>query len=175
MADSADPNPHESVYLEHALRVLAWHEARSEAFISRAVALLGFAGVLLALLLQVLTREGFTLGIVTWILVGGEVSALVISATFALLVMTGQKSEAPEIDQLRTWWSEYLDGKRSGDPTANITETYLSGSKRDNDSLLETAMAAADRRAKYFQRALLALSTSIVLLGGLAINVAARS
>lgn len=175
MADSSDPNPHESVYLEHALRVLAWHEARSEAFISRAVALLGFAGVLLALLLQVLTREGFTLGIITWLLVVGEVIALIATAGLALVVMMGRRAEAPSIDQIRTWWTQHLEGARSEDPTPSIVETFLWGTQPHADSPLETAKAAADQRGDEFKCALIALVVAIVLLGGLAIDVAART
>lgn len=173
--DEPQPNRHEGVYLEHALRVLAWHESRSEAFISRAVALLGFAGVLLALLLQVLTREGYTLGVATWFLVMGQVVSLLVAASLALSVMVGQKSEAPSIDQIRTWWSEHLRGASGQDPTPSIVETFLWGSEPQSDSPLHVAKAAADTRAKRFRHTLVALLVALALLGGTVIDVAVRS
>jgi hypothetical protein len=170
-----DHEQHEDVYLDQARWLLAWHERRSEAFMTRAVGLLGLVGVLDALLLQQVSRTNGPDGATGWVLLTVTLVALLVAAAFSLLTLTSQEIVAPSVGQLREWWVKYLSGDGQESPKADVAENVLHGTTPDSTSPLDAAKHAASARATHFKRAVFAMAAALLLLALFVAQVAAAA
>jgi hypothetical protein len=154
---------------------LEWHNRRSEGFVNRAVGVLGFDGVALALIIRAPGSGTANPSVLAWTLIGLVLTAFVVSAAFALATMWAVGVTAPSPDQLRGWWDRYRQSPRNGSAAPNIAESFLDSIGTSGPSPVAAAKAAADRRAKRFKFALAALAVATPLLALLAVDVLART
>lgn len=166
--DSAD-------FIEQARWLLEWHNARSEALTTRAVALLGFVGVILALLLQGSGLKGIDPSRWTWALLVASVFALLISATFALRTISPQVTAMPKVSQLREWWAAHRAEPHPGTATPQIAESLLNGMRVNEESAVSAALEHANSRAKSFSWSIRSMLVALVLLSLLLINILLNS
>ena len=67
---SSTPSAQAALFMEHARWVMEWHNKRAEGAATRAVAVLGFAGVTMALLVQGASLDGLEPTGWTWLFAG---------------------------------------------------------------------------------------------------------
>lgn len=159
-------------FIAHARWLVDYHNKRSDQLGTRAVALLGFSGVIIVLLtrgvdLAVQLEPNFGL----WAALGVTLAALVATAVLALLTITTREVVAPSVVQTRDRWARYVSGARRGTALADIAETYLNSTDLEGASPLSSAKSEADDRAARFRWALRALL--VALLGVVALIVQA--
>lgn len=160
------------VFIEQARWLLEYHDRRSESVSTRAVALLGFAGVVLALLLQarlpdrvVVTGCIKTLFVVT-------VAAVLVTAGLCVYVLTTRQLIAPAVGQLRKNWRSWALSPRSrGSAASDVAESLLRGKRLEKESPLDATINAANRRASAFSWAVRALALALFPLTVLLIAV----
>ena len=129
-----------------------WHNKRSDGFSSRSVAVLGFTGVILALLPGALALPDgveVTQGI-RWCLIA-TAPLLLITGTLCLFAFAPQQSGLSSISQLRSQWRDFASGKRRAETGANIAESLLHGESVTASSPVEIAMWEANRRGGWFK------------------------
>lgn len=165
----------EVAYLEHARWLLEWHERRSEAFITRASALLAFIGVLLALVLQLITKPHLNYSCWTWTFLGGCLVAFGVSGVSALVTLLGRQALVPSIQQVRKHWTDYLKKNGSESPSRDIAENFIVSLETDAQSPLSVAATSAGARACTFRISMIALAAGWVPLGALIVNVAMQA
>jgi hypothetical protein len=162
--DSAD-------FIDAARWLLEWHNRRSEAFTTRAVALLGFVGVVLALILQGADLKDVDGTAWTrWFLLLAVV-ALLVAALFALLTISSKPVAVPSVAQLRHWWGRHVQEPVKGSSGPLIAESLLNSSKITEVSAVSAAMEEADKRADRFQIAIWAMLVALVMLSALTLNI----
>lgn len=153
--------------IEQARWLLEWHNARSQAFEARAVAMLGFSGVVLALLPSSLDWLERVPGPGS-LLVGSLVFATLfatITAVLCVLVVRNRRVNAPGIEQLRLWWRDLAAGGDTRKPiSAHIAESLLHGRSPVADSPVDLAYREADQRGRLFRLASVSLLCSVVAL-----------
>jgi hypothetical protein len=164
-------NDESAEFIEHARWLLEWHNKRGEAFTTRAVALLGFNGVILALLLQGAGLEGIKATVWTWIWLGSSVTALLIAAVFSLLTITPTEMSMPGIPQLRHWWKAHAAEPHAGFAGPQIAESLLYSKDVTGRSPVSDAKDEADKRAKRFKVAITTMLVGFALLALLLFNV----
>ena len=162
--DSAD-------FIEQARWLLGWHNARSEAFTTRAVALLGFVGVILALLLQGSGLKGIDPSRWTWTFLVSAVLALLLSAFFALRTISPKITAMPKVSQLRDWWVAHSAEPHPGTAAPQIAESLLNGKGIEEVSAVSAALDHADSCAKSFTWSIRSMLVALVLLSLLLFNV----
>lgn len=168
-ADSSDKEI--EAFIAQARWLLDFHNKRSEGLGTRAVALLGFSGVMLALL-----SRGIDLAYklkpnaLLWVALVTTVVALVSTAVFALKTLSTREVSAPKVAQARTRWEEYVDGTRRGMVLADIAETYLNSTKPDGESPISLALQEANERAACLNKA---VTSIVVAFVGVAVLVVA--
>lgn len=167
--------PDAEVYIEQARWLLEWHNRRSEAFVNRAVGVIGFDGVALALILQAPNTDLAPPGVLAWILTGLILASIVISAAFAAATMWAVGVTAPSPDQLRGWWNRHRNNPQHGLAAPNIAESFLDSQGAAGDSPVAAAREAANRRTARLKLALAPLAATIPLLALLAVDVLARA
>lgn len=164
-----------SLFLEQARWLLEWHDRRAQGFHTRAGSLLGFSGVILALLLQAVTRlphttsgcaKAVTVGLVTL-----SVTLLLGTATLALWTLMPGASSVPEEAQLRRWWLSYYRNPTPYNGGAQLAHSFLDQEKSTAQSAVAAAMSAADKRAIRFAWTVRFALAAIVSTGLLALNV----
>jgi hypothetical protein len=170
--DASSGTDDAEAFIAQARWLLEWHNKRSDGFESRAVAILGFSGVIFALLAAgVDLPKGLKL---TW----GIKDALFLVAALLLItvvccisVLQPRSSVAPQIEQLRDQWRRQSEGLVRGKARQNIAESLLHGTQAEGSGPLERSMAEATARghrcalALYFMLAsLFALATVVVQL-----------
>lgn len=168
-------NDESSAFIEHARWLLEWHNRRGEAFTTRAVALLGFNGVILALLLQGAGLEGIVATNWTWTWLVMSVIALMAGALLSLLTITPTEMKMPGIPQLRHWWKAHSAEPYAGYTGPQIAESLLYSKDLTGRSPLSDAKAEADKRAKRFKWAVRAMLGGFVLLAFLLFNVTSQA
>ena len=162
------------VYIDQARWLLEWHNRRSEGFVNRAIGVLGFDGVALALVVQAPGSDTSSPSALGWTLIGLLLVAFVVSAAFALATLWSVGVTAPSPDQLRRWWDRHRKNPENGSAAPNIAESFLD-SLGGGMSPVATARDSADRRAKRFKFALAPLAIATPLLALLAVDVLART
>lgn len=160
-----------SLFIEQARWLLEWHNKRSGAFTTRAVAVLGFDGVVLALLLQGAGLDGLKASWWTWIFLVASMLGLLLTGLFALLTIAAKPVAAPSVQQLRHWW-----GKHAAEPVAGIygpqvAESLLNSGDITGVSAVSAAKEEADRRANRFAVCIWAMFGSVILIACLVTNV----
>lgn len=159
------------VFIAQARWLLEWHDRRSEAFITRAVALLGFDGVVLTLLIQGAALHGIKASAWTWGFLTISLLALLGSALFALLAIAPQEVAVPHVQQLRSWWGEHAGEPYPGSTAPRIAESLLNSAQISGDSAVSTIKGAADNRATRFKASLWFMFCAFVFLSCLFLNV----
>ena len=166
--DSAD-------FIEQARWLLGWHNARSEAFTTRAVALLGFVGVILALLLQGSGLKGIDPSRWTWTFLVSSVLALLLSASFALRTISPKTTAMPKVKPVaRLVGSSTSAALHPGSAAPQIAESLLNGKRIDEDSAVSAALDHADSCTKSFTRSIRSMLVALVVLALLLFNVLQR-
>ncbi len=133
-------------FSEHARWLHDYHEKRSDRLGQRAATLLGFAGVVAALL-----PAGFTLGkddidFTLWVrTVVVALVLLVLSAGCSLKTIAVRKATVQDVEQLRRQWHKYATGSGRGLVHAQIAHSYLGG---ESDPISD-ASDEADERATW--------------------------
>jgi len=156
------PDDEIAVFTEQGRWLFEYHDGRSESFCSRAVALLGFTGVILALLLRgsalprgidanCLLKTGFT----------SAVASLLITSVSCLATLRARRLNVPPVQQLRTNWYSWVGKKRRGSAAKDVTEMYLSAKNLDEDSALDWALKTASARGSWFGRAVFFMGLSL--------------
>lgn len=175
MSDGA-PKPDDGSieFLEQARWLLEWHNKRSEAITTRATALLGFVGVVLALLLQGSSIGGIEPRWWTWLLLVTSLVGLLATSVYALFAVLPKKVNMPSVSQLREWWSKKIAEPGRGQTGAQIAESILFGQNTDADSPISDAVEEATDRAVNFKVAAWALLCTFVPLSGLVLDVLTR-
>lgn len=158
-------------FTEQTRWLIEQHNARSEAFTTRAVALLGFEGVILALLLQGAGMDGMKASAWTWIWLALTVAPLFISACLCLWAIIPARTHMPSADQLRLWWKTHAAAPRAGFASPQIAESLLNSSDLTKPSPLSDARDDADLRGSRFKWALRLMLTSLLFLTLLLLNV----
>lgn len=159
-------------FAAHARWLLEWHNKRNDGFATRSVAVLGFTGVILALLPRGLDLSGplhMTGGIRACLI--ATAVFLLLTAAFCLLVLAPRTSNAPSVRHLREQWRKYIDAQDAPRPQAQITEGLLHGRSVDATSPVDLAFREANRRGRWFTFAVLSLGAALLFLTVLVIQV----
>lgn len=162
--DSAD-------FIDQARWLLEWHDRRSEAFTVRAVAVMGFVGVVLALLVQGAGLKGIKPTEWTWLFLGGSLITLALAGIFAVLTLAPHRNVAPSVNQLRSWWKDHANAPVLGTGGPNIAESLLNSRDLSAESAVSSAKAEADKRGKRFTIAFRFMVCSFVFLSLLFANI----
>lgn len=171
----SDSDQESQAFTEQARWLIDWHNRRSEAMATRAAALLGFVGVILALLLQGAT-SGVRPGALVFLSLGLTVLGLGVSAVYSLLALRPRPVGMPEPDNFRAWWSEYAaQAQKATSPRPKIAESLIRASGRSRESPLVSASAEASDRTGCFEVAAWALLVSLVPLVALVVTALAQA
>ena len=152
--------------------LLDWHNKRNDGFATRSVAILGFTGVILALLPRGLDPASglhVTAGI-RWTLIATTVF-LLLTAAWCLLVVAPQKTTAPSIEKLRAQWRDHAAGNTKHTAHGNIAESFLHGKDETGNSPIEQASAEATRRGRWFKFATFSMLAALACLAALVVQV----
>lgn len=164
------PNAQAALFMEHARWVMEWHNKRAEGAATRAVAVLGFAGVTLALLVQGAGLDGLEPTGWTWFFAWVGAGLVLLSSFFALLAISTKKVRMHNTAQLRSWWGDYL-GRPNQDFGPDLVETVLLSKQVTEDSPISTAEDEATNRVCWFKRSVWTLGIALLDLGALGLNV----
>ena len=157
-------------FLEQARGLLDFHQKRSDIAATRATALLGFVGVLVALSSAVLNVNknptGPTPAGEKWML-GITVALLLCTAILCLLVLTPRRTSIPEYQDLRTQWRAYDGTDSEGRVLAQAVHNLLGADNPDDDPVLRAA-DEAKMRLRWLKHALNSLVAALSALAILA-------
>ena len=149
-------------FTEQARWLIEYHDKRGESLTTRATALLGFSGVILALLMRgpLLDSVKYT----TCIQIAGiaTVLLLLICALFSLLTLAPGSASAPGIDELRAKWQSWLNNERRGKALGDIADSYLMAHEGSDHVPLLMARRRANWRAGFFITAAAAMLAALV-------------
>lgn len=151
-------------FTEQAKWLFAYHESRGESLFTRAVALLGFVGVILALLLGTDLPEGLDVTCPIKVLFVVAVASLLMTGACCLLTFKTRESKVPSVSQLRKNWQDWVDDNRRGTAAKDVAEMLLRARELHEDSALDWAKKTADSRAKWFGDAVFFMGVSLVAL-----------
>lgn len=173
--DASAPLQGAEVLTAHARWLIEWNDRRSEALVSRAVALLGFDGVLLALVVQAAGVTTVRPSGETWVLFVLYLVAVLGSAASAVRVLQTAPTSIPSSVQPQVWWeNEKVEGEHAA-AANDVAESLLRKPDSRTDNPMESAREGADQRVKWFKVSIGALLLSMILLALLAVDVLARS
>ncbi len=171
-SDAPDTSEIEA-FTEQARWLLEWHNKRNDGFATRSVAILGFTGVIIALLPRGLDLRGglqATEGI-RWSLMA-TAAFLFVAAVSCIFVLAPQKTAAPSIEQLRREWRDHAAGKTRNTAHQNIAESLLHGTDVTADnSPIDQASVEATRRGRWFTSAVVALLAALGFLAAVVVQV----
>ena len=151
-------------FTEQAKWLIEYHDKRGDSFTTRATALLGFSGVILALLLRSPLPEGVNYTGCIQIAGIATISSLLVCAIFSLLTLAPGSSSAPGIEELRDKWTDWLDKEGRGKVLGDIADSYLMAHKGSKHVPVVMAHKRARWRAGYFMTAAGAMLTALVSL-----------
>lgn len=163
-----EPTDDSLVFAEQARWLLEWHNTRSESFASRAVAVLGFDGVIMALLLQGFGIKGIAATAAVWVLLFITTALLLISAGYAVGTIVPHTVAMPSVRDLRAGWAAHAASPKPHYAGPLVAESLLHASNLNATSPLSAAKEEGDTRAGRFSWAVSALFASMVALGILA-------
>lgn len=155
------------LFTEQARWLFEYHDGRSESLCTRAVALIGFVGVILALLLSAGLPGGVK---VTWpikLLFVVTLSMLLLTSACCLATLMTRELNVPGVEQLRENWHDWIVGSRRGSAAKDVTETFLTAKSLDARSALDWVRHTASARAVWFGRAVVFMALSLLSLTGM--------
>lgn len=157
------------IFIQQARWLLEWHNKRTSAFEARATALLGFVGVMFVLLPVGVAKSGSDLSLTTGMRVSVAFAGafLIITAVCCAITLAPGTTAAPAIDQLREQWRCYAKGPERRSPAADVAESFLHGVNPGVPSPIQAARVEADRRGRWFTRALWSLGSALAALATL--------
>ncbi|KQQ42133.1 hypothetical protein ASF50_14950 [Nocardioides sp. Leaf307] len=158
-------------FTDQARWLFAYHESRGESLHTRAVALLGFVGVTLALLLGSNLPEGLDVTCLMKVLFALTVATLLLAGGCCLLTFKTRESKVPSVSQLRENWQDWVDDKRRGTAAKDVAEMLLRARELHEDSAVDWAMKTADFRARWFGYAVFSMGVSLASLSVLLVVV----
>jgi len=175
-AGGAAPNFDEAkAFVDHARWLIEYHNKRSDAFGTRAVALLGFSGVTLALLSRGSLPGGVEPDACLFVLVVATVALLLLTAYFCLRTIVVTRSSAPSSDDLKEMWSKWASAERRGSAHGDIAETYLKAKTPDVVNPVEDAVEEAKNRSRWFRNATAAMLAALACLAILLLLIASKT
>lgn len=133
--------------------------------------MLGFDGIVLALLLQGAGLKGIDPSTWTWTFLVPALAALVLTGWFALRALAPTDVQLPNISQFRGQWSEFHPRPEPGTMGPQIAESLLNSLRPHEESTTSSAKNHADRRASELTRAVRSLFIALVLLTALLLNL----
>jgi hypothetical protein len=151
-------------FIDQARWLLEYHDRRGESLYTRALGLLGFVGVTLALILNVNPPEGLTITKCLVLLYDATVLTLLATVACCIATFTSRRLKAPGARQLRENWQGWVKDERREWSAVDVAESFLGAKDLKSDSPLELAIAAADDRAAWFKRAVVCMGLSLTLL-----------
>lgn len=154
-------------FTEQAKWLIDRHLRRSENLATRAAALLGFTGVTLALLLQGIQGFAVDANAWTWTSLILTTAALLTTAFCCIKAISTSEVTIQGSKQLRGWWDAHRKDPKVDVYARNIAESFLNSTNLDDDSPIDSAMKQADRRARWFTRAIWSLLAALCLLATL--------
>ena len=151
-------------FIDQARWLHGYHESRSSTLGTRGGVLLGFVGVMVALLPTGFTLARGRIKFTGWIEfnVVGALVVLVVAGACCLGTIATRKATIQNANQLRRQWHQYATGGPRGLVLAQIAHSYLGGSA-DLDPIAAAA-GEADSRAIWFKWALRAAGAAVVAL-----------
>lgn len=142
---------------------------------TRATGLLGFVGVILALLLQGATA-GARPGVLVFAFLGLTVIGLGVSGVHCLMALRPRTVGMPEPGTFRDWWVQYAaHPQESTSPRPKIAESLIRAGGDPGESPLLSASKEASDRARCFDVAAWALVISLAPLVALVVTVLAQA
>lgn len=161
-----------ALLIEQARWLLDYHNRRSDSLGQRSVALLGFTGVVLALVPTALTVPD-DLKTSGWLYASlyATLAALVVTAGLCLQALATKRAGAPAISRLRTELRNLTTGTRTGKAHVDLAESLLHGLKVEATSPVDLACAEANTRARWFRAATVALVVSLTALASLVVQI----
>ncbi len=163
--EERDFDPGEAdAFTEQARWLIALHDKRSETIGQRSATLLGFLGVLLALLSSVggLSRNDVTYGLSSKTLLLATPISLFASASCCLKVLSLRPVSVISPDELRRQWGLFRQRSLKERAQLQMARAYLGG-----DGETDPVKAASDdatARGRWFKRALRLLVMALLLL-----------
>ena len=155
-------------FLEQAKWLMDYHSKRSEGAEQRAVGVIAFSGVLLALLPRGFAPNSHPGG---WIIGSYVACAVLILATvfIGISALIPRKTEAPGVSQLREMWHEHLKppGERRQERHYDIAEMLLVGNSITSKSPVDHAKVEADTRTKRLKHAYYTLALALIAVAAL--------
>lgn len=148
-----DPNEAQA-FTEQARWLHAFHDRRSEVIGQRAANLLGFTGVITALMPAVigLGKDHVRYTLPIKITAVSELILLVVTAAMCLRVLALRRSSIQNDPQLRVQWDRYNHGGLRGLVQAQIAHSFLGGDPKFDP--VARCKAEADSRAKAYKSAI---------------------
>lgn len=153
-------------FTEQGRWLLEYHNKRNDGIAERAVAMLGFTGVILALIptaLALPTKIHHTAGL--WIALITTVVGLLATAFLCLIALRIRRTATPGATYLRSLLHHHTTGARVGKAHRDIAETLLYAVDLGTSSPIDLASNEATARARTFKWATLTL---VLALGGIA-------
>lgn len=158
--------------IEQAKWLLDYHNRRNDSLGQRAVALLGFTGVVLAL---VPTALGVPDNLHTnrWLYASlyTTLAGLLVTAGLCLKALGTKRTGAPAISRLRTQLRDHTTRARTGKVHADLAESLLHGLSVEATSPVDLAYAEANARARWFRAATAGIFLSLVALASLVVQI----
>lgn len=164
--------------IAHAVWLLGWHNKRSDSFDARSVAVLGFSGVILALIGQSFASApanvDYSIGIKVTLAI--STGLLVVTSILCIIELSAQKTGIVDITQLRVRWHDWKSNPATrGKVHAYLAEGLLHGNQLHVPCPLDEAKSEANRRAKWLTLATWTLSGSMLSLAILIVQIVWRA
>jgi hypothetical protein len=163
-----------SIQLENAKWLLDRESARIDGFHQRASYLLGFAGVILAILPMTLDPIGKIANEqarwCAWVLVSLSAVLLAVGALFSLLTLTVRKALNLGIKQLQQNWVEWtreLDNPNAAQVLADLTNAVMGRTSNAQDSALLAVRSEGDVRAIRLRISMWCSTCGVIALAGM--------
>jgi hypothetical protein len=151
-------------FIDQARWLHGYHESRSSTLGTRGGVLLGFVGVMVALMPTGFTFAKGRIKFTGWIEFNVVVALvlLVVAGACCLGTIATRKATVQNADQLSRQWHRYATGGPRGLVLAQIAHSYLGGST-DLDPIAAAA-DEADSRATWFKWSLRAAGAAVIAL-----------
>ncbi|GAB3716540.1 hypothetical protein GCM10028815_34700 [Mariniluteicoccus flavus] len=152
-------------FIDQARWLIDYHDRRGESLATRAVALLGFSGVMLALILRWELPVGVSPSRAVVVALVSTVVLLMGTAGACLRTLWPRDLKAPAIRQLRRNWRAWVTSQRRGSAAKDIAEGFLLAKSLDEACALELTLDAANSRAVSFKWAGVLMLLAMASLG----------
>lgn len=159
--------------IDHSRWLLDYHDRRSESINQRAIAVLGFTGVILALVPAALALPKsveMTRGV--WISLIVTMAALLGAAILSVMTFMTRTVGAPGINQAREMLILHTRGDRVGRAHKDLAFNYLFADPMAKPGPVQLAYSAANGRATWFRWSVVVLAGSLVGLASLLTQLA---